>query len=185
MTIEIRKLTPDLADDFFDFFDYRAFSDRKGAFCYCTWFHFDCSIEEHYKYGKDAMRNQAAEYIASGKLNGYLAFIDGVSIGWCNADNKENFRRIKTDPFIRGDNAEGIKSIVCFEISPEYRGKGVYQNLLNFIMSKLKAEGYVRLGVDFESINPTAWGFWLKHFTAYTHSVVRRADEYALKKGNL
>jgi len=31
--------------------------------------------------------------------------------------------------------------------------------------------------VDFESFNPTAWGFWCKHFASYTHSVVRRVDE--------
>jgi hypothetical protein len=40
----------------------------------------------------------------------------------------------------------------------------------------LKAENYLRLGVDFESFNPTAWGFWLKHFQAYTYSDVRRID---------
>lgn len=63
---------------------------------------------------------------------------------------------------------------------PDHRGKGVYQHLLNFALSTLKAEGYARLGVDFESINPTAYGFWLKYFDAYTHSVVRRIDEHVL-----
>lgn len=62
----------------------------------------------------------------------------------------------------------------------EYRGKNIYQNLLNFTIVKLKAEGYKLLGVDFESFNPTANVFWLKHFTAYTKSVVRRIDECAL-----
>lgn len=63
---------------------------------------------------------------------------------------------------------------------PEHRGKGLYQNLLNFTISKLKTEGYTRLGVDFESLNPTAYGFWLKYFTPYTHGVVRRIDENIL-----
>jgi len=63
---------------------------------------------------------------------------------------------------------------------PDHRGKGVYQNLLSFALSTLKAEGYARLGVDFESINPTAYGFWLKYFDAYTHSVVRRIDEHVI-----
>ena len=64
---------------------------------------------------------------------------------------------------------------------PEHRGKGVYPNLLNYAVSVLGREGYARLGVDFESYNPTAYGFWLKHFAAYTHSVVRRIDEHAIK----
>ena len=60
---------------------------------------------------------------------------------------------------------------------PEHRGKGVAQNLLNYMINTLKTEGYTRIGVDFESINPTAYGFWMKYFTPYTHSVVRRIDE--------
>lgn len=63
---------------------------------------------------------------------------------------------------------------------PEHRGKGVYSNLLNYVIHILKKENYSRLGVDFESLNPTAWGFWLKHFAPYTHSLVRRIDENVL-----
>ena len=46
--------------------------------------------------------------------------------------------------------------------------------------SKLKAMGYTRLGVSFESLNPAGYGFWLKYFDPYTHSVVRRIDEKAV-----
>lgn len=74
----------------------------------------------------------------------------------------------------RGDTYRHIRGAYCL---PEHRGKGLYQNLLNFTISVLKREGYTRLGVDFESFNPTARGFWLKYFTAYTNSVVRRIDE--------
>ena len=49
-----------------------------------------------------------------------------------------------------------------------------------YVEAVLSREGYRRLGVDFESFNPTAQGFWLKHFTANTHSVVRRIDENAV-----
>lgn len=65
---------------------------------------------------------------------------------------------------------------------PEHRGKGVYQNLLNFAISTLKKEGYTRLGVDFESFNPTGRGFWLKYFAAYTSGVVRRIDERIIQR---
>lgn len=73
-----------------------------------------------------------------------------------------------------GNTYRHIRGAYCL---PEHRGKGVYQNLLNFTISTLKREGYTRLGVNFESFNPTARGFWLKYFTAYTNSVVRRIDE--------
>ena len=74
-----------------------------------------------------------------------------------------------------------IKGALCL---PEHRGKGLHQTLLSLLVQKLRAQGYTRLGVDFESINPTAYGFWLKHFDAYTHSVVRRIDEHVITKIN-
>lgn len=64
----------------------------------------------------------------------------------------------------------------------KYRGSGLMQALLQFILHRLRAEGALRLSVDFESINPIASRFWQKHFAAYTHSVTRRIDEDVLKE---
>lgn len=74
-----------------------------------------------------------------------------------------------------------MKNICGAYCLPEYRGKDVFQNLLNATIHILKEDGYQLLGVDFESFNPTAYGFWLKYFTAYTKSVVRRIDECAVQ----
>jgi GNAT superfamily N-acetyltransferase len=60
---------------------------------------------------------------------------------------------------------------------PEYRGSGIYTKLLSYLIETLAKEGYTRCGVDFESFNPTASGFWMKYFTPYTYSVTRRIDE--------
>nr|MCR5815545.1 GNAT family N-acetyltransferase [Ruminococcus sp.] len=81
-----------------------------------------------------------------------------------------------------GDLYRHITGAYCL---PEHRGKGVYQNLLNFVINTLKAEGYTRLGVDFESINPSGSRFWLKYFHAYTNSVVRRIDERIIQRASL
>lgn len=62
---------------------------------------------------------------------------------------------------------------------PEHRGTGAAQAVLAYMIAALRAEGFTRLGVDCESFNPTALGFWRKYFTPYTHSVVRRIDENA------
>ena len=142
MILTIKLLTPEIADDYFDFFDNRAFSDRKGAFCYCTWFHLDCSIEEHYKQGQDTMKNQAAKYIVDRELNGYLAFADGVSVGFCNADDKNNYKRIKTETCSNNNEPQRIKSIVCFTIAPDFRGNGIAYALLLKVIDDAKAEGY-------------------------------------------
>jgi len=59
MNITIKQLTPVLAVDFFDFFDNRAFTDRAGAYCYCTWFHVNCTIEDHYGGGQCAVKRRS------------------------------------------------------------------------------------------------------------------------------
>ena len=78
-----------------------------------------------------------------------------------------------------GQTYRHIRGAYCL---PEHRGKDVSQNLLNTVISTLQKEGCTRLGVNFESFNPTARGFWLKYFTAYTHSVVRRIDERIIQR---
>jgi len=71
-------------------------------------------------------------------------------------------------------NMKHINGAYCL---PEYRSQGIIQNILNYLIKKLKDENNQLLGVDFESFNPTASNFWLKYFTEYTHGVVRRIDD--------
>lgn len=65
-------------------------------------------------------------------------------------------------------------------VKPAFRGQSVPDQLLSHVIDQLAAEGYTRLGVDFETINPSARRFWLKHFDPYTFSYVRRLDERAI-----
>ena len=113
---------------------------------------------------------------------------------WLNRAEKRNSRLFialkENKPIayieIRGNGetfvseVSGMMNICGAFCLPEYRGRSIVQNLLNYAISILNMEGYDSLGVDFESFNPTASGFWLKYFTAYTNSVVRRIDECAL-----
>ncbi len=80
--------------------------------------------------------------------------------------------------FLAGE--EGYLHITGAYCLPEYRGSGIYRRLLAYTALALRAEGYTHLGVDFESLNPAAYGFWRKDFAIYTHGVVRRIDERIL-----
>ncbi len=55
---------------------------------------------------------------------------------------------------------------------PSYRG-GLYRQLLYYAAQELDRQGFRRLGVDYESINPTAIGFWEKYFIPYTRGLAR------------
>lgn len=77
---------------------------------------------------------------------------------------------------------EGYLHVTGAYCLPECRGSGIYRRLLDYAVSTLLSEGYTHLGVDFESLNPAAYGFWKKGFDIYTHGVVRRIDEGILEK---
>lgn len=159
MTIEIKPLTPELAADFFDFFDNRAFSDNspEGP-CYCTRFQMtkeeekaaiNDQIEAYGGWEKGLVRiirQLAEQQIASGVLRGYLAFADGVSIGWCNANDKANFPEESGNGARFHAPAEKREKVVaCFEIAPEFRGKGVATALLQRVINDAKDEGYIAI----------------------------------------
>ncbi|WP_160691125.1 GNAT family N-acetyltransferase [Clostridium sp. C2-6-12] len=67
-------------------------------------------------------------------------------------------------------------------VDSDYRNSSVAKELLNYTMTKLADEGLKYLGVDCETINPTALHFWAKYFESYTYSFVRRVDERILAK---
>jgi GNAT superfamily N-acetyltransferase len=117
---------------------------------------------------EEGLYKQAAEdvrYFAA-KVNGKL--IAYIKLSDCG----ENFAT-------EVDDMINICGAYC---EPEFRGTGIYHNLLCHVMRELKREGYHLLGVDCESFNLTARGFWTKYFIEYTHSVVRRIDEKAVNE---
>ncbi|MFH0993844.1 MAG: GNAT family N-acetyltransferase, partial [bacterium] len=65
-------------------------------------------------------------------------------------------------------------------VVPEERGSRCGTLLLDAVSRWGMANGYPLTGVDFESINPAAAAFWMKHFTAYAYSLTRRIDERIL-----
>lgn len=73
--------------------------------------------------------------------------------------------------------APDMRNICGAFLLPEYRGRGIYQNLLQLVLDTLRGEGFRRVGVDFETMNPTALHFWPKYFDVYTHSFARRIDD--------
>ena len=161
---EIKKLTPDLSKDYFDFFDNRAFSDGSPfAPCFCNAFNLSkerMKVELYQKaeeYGNGfegwvrALRESAERMVAAGEIQGYLVFDNGVSVGWCNANERLNYYRtgefdLHTPPEDEeAANCSGpgqVKAIVCFEISPDYRGKGIASMLLQRVCEDAKAEGF-------------------------------------------
>jgi ribosomal protein S18 acetylase RimI-like enzyme len=150
MDITIKPLTPGLSNDYFDFFENRAFTDDSPYRCYCQLFQM---TKEQMKTEFDKVdgpeaglvaRKIAERQINLGILRGYLAFVDGVSIGWCNANDKANFPiESCTGASFHAPAEKREKAVVCFEIAPEFRQKGVATALLRQVVADAKAENYI------------------------------------------
>ena len=160
-------MSPELAEDYFDFFDNRAFSDNSPYYpCYCNAFNMtEMQIKTEFfdqadtnGGGKEglriAIRKSAERMVADGIIQGYLAYDNNTSIGLCNANDKRNYVRVgefslddiptetENNALVSEDGLEKIKSIVCFEIAPLYRGKGIATALLNQVCEDAVIEGY-------------------------------------------
>ena len=78
----------------------------------------------------------------------------------------------------------GTSSITGAYTDPAARGTGVATALLNRALTWARERGYVRCAVDFETMNPQARRFWLRHFTPITYALERHIDARAVPTRN-
>ena len=152
MLYEIKKLSPELADDYIEFFENSAFCDgSEFAGCYCTWYNWNDDYENQRNKCNEAKMNSfkkdlAYNWILQGKLNGFLAYYNGVPVGWCNVDDKQNYDRLSiynnSETWINSNYEDKIVSIVCFIVSPNMRGKGVATALLKEVCLYAEKSNY-------------------------------------------
>jgi ribosomal protein S18 acetylase RimI-like enzyme len=149
MELETKKLTIDLLEDWLGYFDNDAFSDNdKWTGCYCMCYHWNEALEskKHWDCSKaDAAYNRecAVELIKQGIMQGYLAYLDGKVVGWCNANDKQAYDSVNWDfSCEESEKVKKIKSIVCFCISPNFRDRGIASRLLDKVCSDATDDGY-------------------------------------------
>ncbi len=145
--VTIRPLRPELCEDWLGFFEKIAFGDHgEWAFCYCLEGHLDRETDDKLTEPNDR-RKKAVELIETGEMQGYLAYLDNTVVGWCNANDRKNykyiaemFQKIGYQPNDKKDAK--VKSIFCFVVAPEYRGKGIAQSLLERVCEDAARDGY-------------------------------------------
>ena len=145
--VTIQPLCPELCEDWLGFFEKIAFVDHgEWAFCYCLEGHLDPETNDKSTELKDR-RKKAVELIETGEMPGYLAYLDNMVVGWCNTNDRKKYKYI-TEMFQRigyqtNDKADAkVKSVYCFLIAPEYRGKGIAQSLLKRVCEDAAQDGY-------------------------------------------
>ena len=150
MNIEIRKLTPNLVEDYVRFFDTTPHADNKVDHkCYCVWWCNDDYEGKDFSSSVEVRRNYAIRYVKGSKIQGYLAYCDDEVVGWCNANTKADclkcycWRRFmgfvqtgESHPDIK------VKSVFCFAIAPEMRRKGIAKLLLARVCRDAAQDGF-------------------------------------------
>ena len=149
MNIEIKKLTPELAEDYVLFFDETPHNiNGNENKCYCvTWRSDDSYIadERHWFDTCEERRENALRFVKNGDIQGYLAYCDGKIVGWCNANSNCN----KCIDYLRlfypideyRENVK-IKSIFCFVIAPEMQRKGIATKLVERVCRDAAEDGF-------------------------------------------
>lgn len=142
MELDIRRLTPELLDDYLNFFDNTAFADHPDwSQCYCIHFHWRSEWDNELMRGN---RDGAIEHIKNGTIQGYLAYLDGKVVGWCNTNDKYIYSGLvwRKETCEGGETKKKIKSVVCFLVASDMRGRGMAIRLLERICVDAVDDGY-------------------------------------------
>ena len=146
-SVQVRPLTPERLNDFLTFFDGTAFSDNpKWASCYCQCYYEDHSVIKWSERTAQQNRAFACERIQRGVMHGYLAYSQGLPVGWCNAAPRHLLHALDDEP---APDAETVGAIVCFLVEPSFRGQGIAGHLL-----EAACEGLRRQGMRIAEANP-------------------------------
>jgi GNAT superfamily N-acetyltransferase len=139
LAIEVRELRPELLQDYLRFFD-QAFSDfPQWADCYCGFYDtpgsdWDATTGPEHRAARSTL-------ISASKAQGLLAYIDNKPVGWCNAQPRANFVNMRSYRVALTDPGEPVGSIMCFVVSPDYRGRGVCTALLRAACDTFRRDG--------------------------------------------
>jgi GNAT superfamily N-acetyltransferase len=149
MNIEIRKLTPDLAEDYIHFFDTTPHDDNVDTHkCYCVcWCNEDCEGKDFSTAEK--RRKLALQYVKGNNIQGYLAYNGDKIIGWCNANTKSDClkcvswrRQMNYVPIEDSYTGLKVKSVFCFTIAPEMKRKGIASFILERVCDDAAKDGF-------------------------------------------
>jgi ribosomal protein S18 acetylase RimI-like enzyme len=145
MTIEIKPLTPELAETFTSYVNNMDFHHAPHwQFCNCQYYHVKCTSEEWRSRTAEQNQQLANENIRNGTMRGFLAFDGDKPVGWLNANDWRNYALLDEDQeFLGFEGRTG--AIVCFLIHPEYRNHGIASRLLEVAVEDFRQQGFDRV----------------------------------------
>lgn len=141
LVLKIRRLSEAETEKFLSFMDGPAFTSQpQWQGCYCQ--EYLNTKHENESASPESNRRLACDRIASGVMQGYLAFEEGdsgeVVVGWMAANSHNNFRLLPPAE-------DNTATIICFSVAAQSQQKGVATKLLKFALTDLPKLGYLRV----------------------------------------
>ena len=143
--IEIVRATPDRWDDAKDVF---GLTGEAGCWCQ-AWRGFDAKAVAGGRTRPQLLRDQME---GEPPAPGYLAFLEGVPVGWCGVGVRTETPRLVRSRTIPAIDDALVWSIGCFLIRPGYRRRGVATALLNGVVEAAERAGAP--GIEAYPIDP-------------------------------
>ena len=143
--LKIKPLSPDMAEQFTSYLSEMDFSHADHwRFCYCQYYHLECSGEEWRERTAEQNKALAEENIKNGLMRGLVAMDGDRMVGWVNVNDVNNYAQLKNDEELHsltGRNA----IVVCFVIHPDYRGKGLATRMLKETVEESRRQGFDKI----------------------------------------
>lgn len=189
MDISIKKLTPEMAEDFLYYFDHDAFSDHEEwSACYCLQSHLSREEDEACVLKEDR-RRRAEEFVRQGVMTGYLIYDGDRVAGWCNAGDKADYGPVCADGAFYTDEAlrGRIKVLYCIDIAPDYRGKGIASSIVERVLADAEEEGYAYVeGYPFsDTERPYQYRGPVRLYKKYGFEVYRKEDWFYIMRKSI
>lgn len=137
--LTIRRLAPELKDDFLRYFEGPAFADNpKWKSCYCQFLYVDHAKVNWSTRTAEENRVAACDRILCHRMQGLLAYRNHTVVGWCNAAPRVLLDSFADEPV---PDVQQIGQIACFVVAPEHRRTGVARNLLEGACAMFRDQG--------------------------------------------
>lgn len=148
-------VTPSALPDFLEFFDRSAFpAGDEWSGCYClegtSDRHFETSFTD-----RKTRSEAASKLVLAGKLTGFILRENGRDVGWVRLGDKLGFEAFKD--WYHGEMPKkrgSVAVLYCIDLIPEYRGKGIAKDILDFAINSCREKGFEWLEV-YPSADPT------------------------------
>jgi ribosomal protein S18 acetylase RimI-like enzyme len=130
MAIEVKRLDATLTNDF-----YALHGKAPFEWCHCVaW---EVPVWEGWN-DRSAVENLVLRegIFASGRFDGYLLYVDGRPVGWCQCGPRDTWPKLARQYAL--PPSPDTYAVTCFCIQPQFRRQGNARALLDAVLADLR-----------------------------------------------